>query len=74
MTLKGRDLKVTVFQSRKFSEVQEKYSNFAVRLEHIPTGIIVEADESLSQSKNNAIARKLLEKRLENDTQNSLFS
>jgi protein subunit release factor B len=62
--IKPSELEYTFFRSSGPGGQKKNTTDSAVRLRHLPTGIVVTATESRSQHKNKELALKALERRI----------
>ena len=65
MKLREEDLEFSFFRSSGPGGQKKNVTDSAVRLRHVPTGIVVVATASRSQHRNKALAREELERRLQ---------
>ena len=64
MKLNSEDLYITTLPSEKFKKSQPFYSNIAVRVAHIPTGLSVECDDHFAAKLNKRDALQALKELL----------
>jgi len=64
MEIPDEDIEITFFKSRGPGGQKKNVTESAVRIRHIPTGIVVVSTSSRSQHRNRALAMEELERRL----------
>lgn len=67
ITLYNSDIRVDTYRARGNGGQHRNKTDSAVRMTHIPTGIVVTATEDRSQHKNRKVARQRLEAKLKSD-------